>query len=61
MTISAKIKDINMQGLVRVLFSDEMLIPDSIYDIDQNILKLTLIKGDEDSQVNLTGWNLTFY
>jgi hypothetical protein len=44
-----------------VIFNEDMLMPDSIDLIDDNVMKVSLIKSEEDSSVNLTNWKITQY
>jgi hypothetical protein len=60
-SVNAKIKEVTMQSVVRILFSEVMVIPDDLTIIDDSILLISLILNDDTENVNLLYWNVTYY
>jgi hypothetical protein len=60
-SVTAKIKEVTMQSVVRILFSDVMVIPDDLTIFDDSILLISLNLGDDSENVNLLYWNVTYY
>jgi hypothetical protein len=60
-SVAAKIKQVTMQSVVRILFSEVMVIPDDLTIIDDSILLISLILNDDTENVNLLYWNVTYY
>ena len=60
-TLKAKILRINSNGLVTIKFTKVMHVPSDISTINSTVVKVEVIKADEDSRdINFT-WNTTYF
>ena len=60
-TLKAKILSINTNGLVTIAFTKVMHVPSNISYINSTVVKVEVIKADEDSRnINFT-WNTAYF
>ena len=55
--LKAKIKTISVSGEVKVLFSREVIVPNSYKNFDGKVLILSIKEGEETKKVNFA-WNI---
>jgi hypothetical protein len=59
--LTAKIKSVNPQGLVSVVFSSDIIVPANISNIDMSVLGIEILPGKESipSDLIIQSWNIS--